>query len=83
MCELLERMRKEMFSNTSSAKELTPQIDAVVLLDRNIDLMTPLSTQLTYEGLIDEIYGINHSECVDRGWGGRWSQWCQEACLID
>lgn len=65
VCDLLERMRKEMFSNMSSAKELTPQIDAVVLLDRNVDLMTPLSTQLTYEGLIDEIYGINHSALCD------------------
>ena len=49
-----------MFSNLSSAKELTPQIDAVVFLDRSVDLLTPLSTQLTYEGLIDELYGIKH-----------------------
>lgn len=53
-------MRKDMFSNLSSAKELTPQIDAVVFLDRSVDLLTPLSTQLTYEGLIDELYGIKH-----------------------
>lgn len=49
-----------MFSNLSSQRELTPQIDAVVFLDRSIDLLTPLSTQLTYEGLIDELYGIKH-----------------------
>ena len=60
MCELLERMKREMFSNSPSAKEVVPQIDAVILLDRNIDLVTPLSTQLTYEGLIDEIYCIRH-----------------------
>lgn len=58
--DLLERMRKEMFSNVSSAKAIAPQIDAVILLDRTVDLMTPLSTQLTYEGLIDEIYCIKH-----------------------
>ena len=56
-----------MFSNMTSTRELAPQIDAVVLLDRTVDLMTPLSTQLTYEGLIDEIYGITHSEA--RGMG--------------
>jgi hypothetical protein len=33
-----------------------------LLLDRGVDLLTPLATQLTYEGLIDEIFGINNSE---------------------
>lgn len=36
-------------------------IDQVILLDRSIDLMSVLTTQLTYEGLIDEIFGINQS----------------------
>lgn len=36
-------------------------IDHVILLDRSIDLMSVLTTQLTYEGLIDEIFGINQS----------------------
>ncbi len=49
-----------MFSNLASTKNLSPQIDAVVLLDRSVDLLTPLSTQLTYEGLIDEVYGIKY-----------------------
>lgn len=35
--------------------------DNLLLLDRNVDLLTPLATQLTYEGLIDEIYGIQNS----------------------
>ena len=62
VADLLERMRKDMFSNLSSAKEISPQIDAVVFLDRSVDLLTPLSTQLTYEGLIDELYGIKHGK---------------------
>lgn len=61
---MLERMRKEMFGNLTSVKERSPQIDAVVFLDRSVDLLTPLSTQLTYEGLIDELYGIKHGMCV-------------------
>ncbi len=38
------------------------------------DLVTPMCTQLTYEGLIDEIYGINYcappSPSVPRGPAG-------------
>ena len=52
----------EMFGNSASAREVVPQIDALVLLDRSVDLLTPLSTQLTYEGLIDEVFGIKHCE---------------------
>jgi hypothetical protein len=33
-------------------------IDMIVLIDRDVDMVTPLCTQLTYEGLIDEILGI-------------------------
>lgn len=35
-----------------------PLIDMIVLIDRDVDMTTPLCTQLTYEGLIDEILGI-------------------------
>lgn len=37
-------------------------IDQLILLDRGIDLLSPLATQLTYEGLIDEFYGIRHNK---------------------
>ncbi|XP_050088887.1 vacuolar protein sorting-associated protein 33A [Anopheles aquasalis] len=36
-------------------------IDQMIILDRSVDLMSVLATQLTYEGLIDEIYGINNT----------------------
>ncbi|CAH0549200.1 unnamed protein product [Brassicogethes aeneus] len=36
-------------------------IDQILLIDRSVDLITPLATQLTYEGLIDEIFGIKNS----------------------
>lgn len=32
--------------------------DSVIIIDRSIDLATPLCTQLTYEGLVDEVVGI-------------------------
>ncbi|XP_019538536.2 vacuolar protein sorting-associated protein 33A [Aedes albopictus] len=36
-------------------------IDQMIILDRSVDLMSVLATQLTYEGLIDEIFGINNT----------------------
>ena len=42
--------------------QITPLIDNLVLIDRNVDLITPLLTQLTYEGLIDERMVIENSK---------------------
>ena len=39
---------------------VTPQIDMILLIDREVDMVTPLCTQLTYEGLIDEIIGVQN-----------------------
>eukprot|EP00750_Incisomonas_marina_P010092 INCI16240.3.p1 GENE.INCI16240.3~~INCI16240.3.p1 ORF type:complete len:714 (-),score=145.80 INCI16240.3:2064-4205(-) len=35
-----------------------PQIDTCLILDRDVDLITPLLSPLTYEALIDEFMGI-------------------------
>lgn len=40
------------------------QIDHLLLIDRAVDLLSPLATQLTYEGLIDEIFEINNSKKI-------------------
>jgi len=34
-------------------------IKELILIDRDIDLLTPMLTSLTYQGMIDEIYGIS------------------------
>ena len=36
------------------------QIAELLLLDRDVDLVTPLCTELTYEGLIHQVFGISH-----------------------
>ncbi|KAI0360967.1 Sec1-like protein [Trametes cingulata] len=36
-------------------------IDSLIVLDRRVDMISPLLTQLTYEGLIDELIGIKNS----------------------
>ncbi len=38
----------------------TGDIETLVLIDRNVDLITPLCTQLTYNGLVDEIFEIKN-----------------------
>lgn len=40
-------------------------IDQLVAIDRQSDPLTPLLTQLTYQGLIEEFYGISESGQVD------------------
>ncbi|XP_037796151.1 vacuolar protein sorting-associated protein 33A-like [Penaeus monodon] len=55
--ELMVRMRREMGGNEP---QVTPQIDQLILIDRSVDLITPLATQLTYEGLIDQFFQINN-----------------------
>lgn len=68
---MLLRMRREQsvtdeVSSTTSAKTpsllntISNHIDQFIIIDRNVDLVTPLCTELTYEGLIDETMGIKH-----------------------
>nr|XP_018896974.1 PREDICTED: vacuolar protein sorting-associated protein 33A [Bemisia tabaci] len=55
--DLLKRLSLEP---RTPKKHIThSQIDHLLLLDRSIDLVSPLVTQLTYEGLIDELFQIN------------------------
>lgn len=65
LMELLLRMRSEAAAedNDTSKYGLMPSahIESLIIIDREIDLATPLFTQLTYEGLIDETFGIQHN----------------------
>lgn len=38
------------------------KFDSLIILDRRVDMITPLLTQLTYEGLVDELVGIKNCE---------------------
>ncbi|RNF12638.1 putative vacuolar protein sorting-associated protein [Trypanosoma rangeli] len=55
--QILHRMQSEVGSEFLT--DLTPEIGSLFILDRTLDLLTPLMTQLTYEGLIDEFYNID------------------------
>jgi vacuolar protein sorting-associated protein 33A len=68
VAELLGRMRQELLAgedaNETSRLGLTPSTttESVIIIDRDVDPVTPLLTQLTYEGLIDEVFGIQNNQ---------------------
>ena len=69
IADLLARMRQELLAGEDEASEagrlaLAPSmtVEGLVIIDREVDLVTPLLTQLTYEGLIDELFGIEHNQ---------------------
>lgn len=71
LADLLQRMRNEEDVNAAADPNttfltsfgLTPSslIENLVIIDREIDFPTVLSTQLTYEGLLDEVFGISNN----------------------
>ena len=58
MAMLLRRMHREYSIQTDAHTARPSLMDSIIVLDRSIDLISPLRTQLTYEGLIDEIFSI-------------------------
>ena len=52
---MILRMRNEMEQEESI---VVPEIDSLILIDRQVDMITPVMTQLTYEGRIDELFSI-------------------------
>ncbi|GAA6049807.1 hypothetical protein JCM3770_002171 [Rhodotorula araucariae] len=62
LVELLRRMRREQSSSIpSSAPLASGSIDSMIIIDRQVDMVSAFCTQLTYEGLVDEVVGIKHS----------------------
>ncbi|CAD0085631.1 unnamed protein product, partial [Aureobasidium mustum] len=71
LADLLIRMRSEEEVSASSTTTKSPStfgltpsavVENVVIIDREVDFFTPLMTQLTYEGLIDEVFGVRHNQ---------------------
>ncbi|KAJ8540282.1 hypothetical protein K7X08_030201 [Anisodus acutangulus] len=58
VADILNRMQSEEPVNTSEMG--VPEINTIILLDRAVDMITPMCSQLTYEGLLDEFLGINN-----------------------
>ena len=70
LAEQLLRMRKEMeveegsgsTDGTGRGLMVSSTIESLVIIDRDVDFATVLLTQLTYEGLVDEFYGIINNQ---------------------
>ena len=54
--QLLEQSRLEYLSMNSLGNEC--EFDSMVIIDKHVDFVTMMKGQMTYEGLVDEIYGI-------------------------
>lgn len=50
----MARMRREQ-----PLPPIPPEIDTLVLIDRQVDMITPMCSQLTYEGLLDEVHFLD------------------------
>ena len=66
LMELLLRMRTEQAADDSNTSKfgMLPSafIESLIIIDREIDFATVLLTQLTYEGLIDEMFGVRYNQ---------------------
>lgn len=70
VADMLFRLRQELLAGDDDAVAdsgkagLTPSTtnESVIIIDRQVDYVTPLLTQLTYEGLIDEVFEIQNNQ---------------------
>lgn len=70
LAEQLLRMRKELEAEEGSGSTdgtgrglmVSSNIESLIVIDRDVDFATVLLTQLTYEGLVDEFYGIVNNQ---------------------
>ncbi|XP_059169291.1 vacuolar protein sorting-associated protein 33A-like isoform X2 [Physella acuta] len=59
--QVVEMLRRMKMEQGGFEPQISPQIDNLLILDRSVDLLTPLLYQLTYEGLIDEVFNIKNT----------------------
>ncbi|KAG1659726.1 hypothetical protein FOA52_012266 [Chlamydomonas sp. UWO 241] len=54
------RMRRESPVLSAPSASTSSLISRAVIIDREVDVITPMMTQITFEGLIDEVTGIRN-----------------------
>jgi len=63
----MERQQDQQHNSNSEdpvKPKQQPSIQALLVIDRKIDLVTPMLTPLTYEGLVDDVLQIQVGGCV-------------------
>ncbi len=64
--DIIAKMQAPSDDGSNKAPMREGDVSELILIDRESDLITPMLTQLTYEGLIDEIFRIRNSKsCFD------------------
>lgn len=58
VADILDRMQVE--EPVISSDFGPPEINTLILLDREVDMVTPMCSQLTYEGLLDEFLHVRN-----------------------
>ena len=59
----IKELTNDLSSQNPSLYSTIHQIDSLIIIDREIDLITPLLTQTSFEGTIDEQIGIDYGIC--------------------
>ena len=56
--ELMDRLKEAYELRDDEGK--APEISELIMVDRSVDLVTPLCSQMTYEGMLDEVIHIRN-----------------------
>jgi len=60
LAKLLVRLNAQQPPSPGSVSGISDKFDSLIIIDRRVDMITPMLTQLTYEGLIDEFLSIKN-----------------------
>jgi hypothetical protein len=60
LAKLLVRLNAQQPPSPGSVSGISGKFDSLIIIDRRVDMITPMLTQLTYEGLIDEFLSIKN-----------------------
>ena len=65
LADLLTRQSAQRASvDRENLLDVSDTFDSLIVIDRRVDMITPLLTQLTYEGLIDEVVHITNCKSL-------------------
>ncbi|XP_031741424.1 vacuolar protein-sorting-associated protein 33 homolog isoform X3 [Cucumis sativus] len=60
VADILNHLQTEEPVNSNDVNMVVPEINTLILIDREVDMVTPMCSQLTYEGLVDEFLHVNN-----------------------
>ncbi|KAJ5075392.1 vacuolar protein sorting-associated protein 33a [Anaeramoeba ignava] len=61
VAEMLKKHQEETENQNQNQNAKKSEIDSLIIFDRKTDMITPLVTQINYEGLINEVFVIKNT----------------------